>query len=243
MGGLAYDIHIDGDYAYVASFDSGLNIYDITDQANPSFEGSYSTSPAFAKKVFVKGNYAYLTTSVDALHIVDISDKSNPSLSGDYDDGYEAEEVYVQNNYTYLAGAYGGLRILFTVSPSSPIFEAEYTTADRVIDVHIQGDYSYIVDSNEGFMIIDTTFHNNPILASTYDILITNASSLFVDNDYAFVGDNGTKSVYALNISDKANPELIDLFIASETITDLHFDDTYLYVTNDFDGIKILNFD
>ena len=56
--GEAYDICVEGDYAYVVSFEEGLAIIDISDPTNPGTP-VYEDTTEEAFGVYVKGDYVY----------------------------------------------------------------------------------------------------------------------------------------------------------------------------------------
>jgi hypothetical protein len=52
-------VAVSGHYAYVADWDAGLQVIDVSDPANPRRVGGYDT-PGYALGVAVSGNYAYV---------------------------------------------------------------------------------------------------------------------------------------------------------------------------------------
>jgi len=70
--GTITDLEIQGNYAFLAAQDAGLQIVDVSDKNNPFIVGNYST-PAKVHEVEVVGNYAYLAEDFYGLTILDIS--------------------------------------------------------------------------------------------------------------------------------------------------------------------------
>jgi hypothetical protein len=64
----AYDLEIQGDYAFVADGGQGLCILDVSDPLNPQLVDSIDTDWAF--KVKIRGSYAYVTDSSYGLLIM-----------------------------------------------------------------------------------------------------------------------------------------------------------------------------
>jgi hypothetical protein len=52
--GSAWGVYVSGKYAYVADYDSGLQIIDISTPSSPSLVGTYNTSN-YAYGVYVSG--------------------------------------------------------------------------------------------------------------------------------------------------------------------------------------------
>jgi hypothetical protein len=62
-------VYVSGNYAYVATCNSGLLVLDVSNPANPTKVGEYNTLGC-AKDVRVAGNYIYLADSDNGLVIV-----------------------------------------------------------------------------------------------------------------------------------------------------------------------------
>ena len=123
IGGAIYAVFVDGDYAYVADFDSGLRIIDISNPA-VAFEAGYYDTPDYALGVYVSGNYAYVADWDSGLRIIDITNPTAPFEAGYYDTPSFARSVYVSGNYAYVADA-SGLAIIDITNPAAP-FQAGY---------------------------------------------------------------------------------------------------------------------
>ena len=118
-----------GDYAYIADWEGGLRIIDISNPAAPTEIGFYAT-PGLAQAVTVAGNHAYSADGNSGLRIIDISNPSAPTEVDSYDfSGYfvHAEDVAVEGNYAYVAYGDLGLIILrlpaYTTTSSVPVTE------------------------------------------------------------------------------------------------------------------------
>jgi hypothetical protein len=58
-----------GNYAYVADYDRGLHIVDVSNQMHPAEAGFYDT-PGWSYGVTVAGNYVYIADGDDGLVIL-----------------------------------------------------------------------------------------------------------------------------------------------------------------------------
>ena len=79
--GFCRDVHVLGDYAYLASSQQGLVIIDISDPTNPGtpiIEGRDEGSPY---GIFVKGDYAYIATGGVGLVIVHARELFSPIIT------------------------------------------------------------------------------------------------------------------------------------------------------------------
>jgi hypothetical protein len=100
-----------GNLAYVTDGDSGLQIIDVSDPANPVGRGGYDT-PGYAFGVAVAGGLTYVADG-DGLQIIDVSRPASPVYRGTYDTpGYNALGVAVAGTLIYVADGEDGLLIL-----------------------------------------------------------------------------------------------------------------------------------
>jgi hypothetical protein len=60
--GLAQNVLVSGNYAYIADGDTGLEIVDISTPSNPMPAGSYNT-PGSAHDIYISGDYIYVADS------------------------------------------------------------------------------------------------------------------------------------------------------------------------------------
>ena len=76
--GSAYDVEIDGDFAFIANGDDGgVSVIDISDPENPD-SVSFIDIPGFIMDVCVSNDYAYVAAQQSGLRIVDVSNPENP---------------------------------------------------------------------------------------------------------------------------------------------------------------------
>ena len=108
--GRAYGVYVSGGYAYVADWNAGLRVIDVSDPENPVEIGYYDT-PGYAHGVYISGSYAYVADGDWGLRVIDVSNPSNPEEVGYYDTPGWAYGVYVSGDYAYVAGWHAGLQI------------------------------------------------------------------------------------------------------------------------------------
>ncbi|MFW9941495.1 MAG: hypothetical protein ACFFFT_10685, partial [Candidatus Thorarchaeota archaeon] len=71
--GVARDIYVSGDYAYVADDWTGLAIINISDPTDPG-SAIYEVTTGNAIGVYVSGDYAYVADHNEGLAVINISD-------------------------------------------------------------------------------------------------------------------------------------------------------------------------
>ena len=186
LPGVVRSITISGSYAYIANYDSGLRIVDISNPQNPEEVGAYDT-PGQAWDVFVSGGdanpnglssseakeqlrlTAYIADGFSGLRIVDVSNPRNPVEVGFLDTPGFAWCVHISDNYSYIADGFSGLRVIDVSNPESPVEVGYYDTPKSAEYLVALGDYAYIADNDSGLHIIDISNPQNPEEVGAYD--------------------------------------------------------------------------
>ena len=158
-------ITVVGDYAYVAAFDEGLFLYDITESTRPGVSGTLSFSGAL--DIAVRGDYAYVASGEEGIRIVNISDPVHPFLVGSRKAG-DAAAVGVEGNYVYAADREKGLRILDISNPQSPL---RISATEGLVgqDLLVSGRTVYLATENKGLVILDAADPSSPKILSSLE--------------------------------------------------------------------------
>lgn len=169
--------------AYLANITTlGLDIYDVTDPAQPMRLGAFvhpdaATTPgAMLHDLYVENGRAYLSYWALGMVIVDTRpDPANPVLVGAYDD-YERRT----NHSTWVTTTSSGRRIAVTgdedwdahvhvvdVDPASPTFlqrlgELRLRPEVSVHNIMAFGDKAYVAWYQDGLRILDVSDPTNP---------------------------------------------------------------------------------
>jgi hypothetical protein len=111
LAASAYDVTIDGDYAYLAGASIGLHIADISNPQLPLLVGTAAAS-GFAYGVAVDGGgHAYLASYRSGLHVLDVSNPAAPRVIGGLDTPDRAMSVTVLSDHVFIADSNSGLLI------------------------------------------------------------------------------------------------------------------------------------
>jgi hypothetical protein len=140
----------------VADNDSGLQIINVKDPANPNLVGSHKT-PGQAWGVYIKDSLAYVADEHNGLIIINVKDPANPDSVGSYATPGWAEGVFVQDSLAYVADGPSGLEIFNVSNPAHPILVASYNTLGRSFNVFAKGEYVYVADQ-QSLMIFKFTY-------------------------------------------------------------------------------------
>jgi hypothetical protein len=204
--GDACGITIVGDTAYVADWDDGLKVIDISNPQNPQIIGSVDT-PGGAVSVTVVGDIAYVADEYEGLQVIDISDPQNTQIIGSVDTPGFASGVAVVGDTAYVADGESGLQVIDISDPQSPQIIGSVDTPGGAVGVTVVGDMAYVADCWEGLQVIDISDPQNAqIIGSVYTP--GSASGVTVVGDTAYIADYDM-GLQVIDISDPQNPQII----------------------------------
>jgi|GEM_PF-2251319 len=221
----AYDVFVEGDYAFIAGGDGLFSVLDVSNPSTPVRIGVDTTAsnPQDALlSVTVSGSYAYCGSSSGTLRVFSIADPTNPSVVGSLAFSSEyAYNVVVQGDTAYVAnGKYSqgsdisALRIVNISNPASPsLINSVTVDLDKMVNrVAMDGSIAYftyadITSSSGGLKVYDLSDVNNPIQLADYVYANDEMQGINLQGDYAVVGC-GWSGIQILDISDAANDNI-----------------------------------
>jgi hypothetical protein len=210
--GAANSVYVQGNYAYMAVTTAGnagyLQIYDISDPANPTLISTTAANNNYANGVYVAGRYAYLAVNgTYNLQVYDISNPTLPILMGSVADSDWNTTIYAQGRYAYEVG-YNGLHIYDVSNPANPILLSTTGVGGTGVGVYVQGNYAYVTDGGTTTPVMDIIDISNPSNPVIVGSVATSGSTngVYVSGRYAYVADNGSSPNCNLHIYDVSNP-------------------------------------
>ena len=95
--GMATDVFIKNNIAYLVDGSDGLEILDVSDPSNIQELGQINNEVGslYTRKVFVSDDVAYLAVKNNGLRLIDISDPSNPTKIGLYGNNCSILDVFI----------------------------------------------------------------------------------------------------------------------------------------------------
>ena len=142
-GGLAYDIEIVENTAYIADAFGGLVLVDISDPNNPQKICSFNVASG---ELCIVESLIYVAGGNDGLAIIDISDSSDLTEVGSFNDGGQALGVAVNGDYAFVADGQDGLEILDISNPSNPIEVAQYIIPGSTNNIILVNDLALVTE-------------------------------------------------------------------------------------------------
>jgi len=238
----AYDVRLDGAYAYVASIAGGLDIVDYGAAGtinNPQLRGGYTPTGGYSVAVFTDGNTAWLADQANGLHVIDVSDRNNPALSSTIAGTAGAYSAAVYDGYTYVCDYTAGLQ---RVSGGAAAFDPPADAQDLFVDAD---DYLYVIDNGggtpagDGLRILDA-FHAGNVGYLGFVATPGQAHGVFASGDYAYVADGGS-GLQIIDIGDRSNPAIVGSRDTAGSAQAVHVAGNYAYVADLAAGLQVID--
>ena len=204
----AWRIALSGDYAYVASRQSGLRILDISDLSN-IVETGFFFGEGEIDDVIIDGDYAYLRDddgNQGYFRIVDVSDPENPFETANIFIDVWNKDIKKQGNYVYFATD-EGLHIFDVTDPYNPVQCGMFDTQFGLYSVAASGDIACVGASSVGFQVVNISNPASPYLMGTSTEISSPFGIDIVDN-YAYCVHQGW-DLWIMDISNPNSPQLI----------------------------------
>jgi hypothetical protein len=233
-----YAITSSNNRLYVSDPFYGIEIFDITNPANPSLLGSYQTAcndiKYFNSHVFVPDN--------SGMSIFDVTDPANPAFTSNYQGvGGINRDLKISDSYCYLVTFHD----LYVLDISNPVLPelVGINQPSSGIDLHIQimGNYAYLTNTVEGLRVVDISDPSNPVtvgsVGSSYFNYMTS------EGNYIYVTDN-QNNLRVFDISNPATPVEVGTlnFPAPNDLTSgIAAHNGYVYVSQYEAGLKVID--
>lgn len=238
--GSVVDVHVAGDYAYLADSIGGLQVVDVSDPSQPAqvsaFESPGSTR---GQGVFVAEPYSFLADG-QGVRILDIADPSAPQVLGFYDTLGFALDLEIIGDLAYVAAREGGFYIGDFSDPADPRHVSRLFDAgtDHVLDVQVSGEYAYVAMEGQGLKVVDVSQPEAPGVIGKLDT-DGSAEAAALDGDLLYLAD-GEAGIKILDISNPSAPVEIGRFDTPGYAEELAVQDGYLFVADGNSGLLLV---
>ncbi|MCX6639367.1 MAG: T9SS type A sorting domain-containing protein [bacterium] len=232
----AYNVVISGDYAYVATHQTGLRIVNISNPAQP-IEVGYSDTPGYSYSVAVSGTYAYVADGFQGLRVIDVSNPYAPVEQGHLAMPYDANDVAVQGSFVYIADNEGGLRIVNVSNPSAPVEVATCSVLDVALGVTVLGSYAYVAADYSGLAIVDISNPVSPLMVGQFQGE-GESRGVAVAGNYAYLAAV-SHGLTIVDVTDPLNPHEMGHVLTGSS-RDVVVSGSYAYIAN-WACMKIVN--
>ena len=240
-----YNLFVWGNYAAVAQQGNGLQIYDISNPADPRFLSSYSTGGGSANGIFVSGNYLFIAYGQEGLHVLDVSNPASPIYRSSLVlPGFaDVENVFVAGNYAYLAAKNSGMYIVDLSNLDTLVALSQYNLGSgNAFDVKVIDSLAYIAYGGEGLEIVNIKNPLIPAFVGRYTPAGSgNVKRLDISGTNAYLAmDNIGLDV--VNISIPSSPVFLGRYTTFNSFfTGVDVEGNTTYMANLDDGVQILD--
>lgn len=185
--GIANDIAVSGDFAYIAEGENGLTVVHVA-MSSPAFVTTLALD-GNARSVEVEGQYAYVALGLDGLRIVDIINPNTPVEIGAVATNGLTQAVDISGTTAFVANGEDGVEVLDVTNAASPFSLASIPIDGFVCDIAVDGDYAYALDKDNGLYVLDITNSLQPAVIgmATMD---TQPVAIELSGSYAYITDN-----------------------------------------------------
>jgi hypothetical protein len=194
-------IAVSGNYAFVAA--QGLNVFDVSDPANPELVFQANT-PWTVRNLSISGNYIFLANLGAGLMILDVSEPTTPVQVSVYDPHGRINDVITINSHSFLVDENYGLRVLDISDIAHPVQVGSCELIQEMYALAVAGSYAY-VSGHYSMVIIDISVPSSPTVIAIISTGSWNGD-VDVSGDFAYVVD-GMDRMVVIDISDPYNPE------------------------------------
>jgi len=234
--GRAMAVSASNGYAFVADYDSGTQVINISNPVSPQIISSFPLYLTLGISVYEES--AFVVNKSGTLQILDISIPYSPTLLGSCSGLGLSESVFISGSIAYVAGHSSGLKIVNIDDMSEPFLLSTLKTTGYVEAAYVQGNLAYIADGSSGFMIVDVSSPSNPIKISSCDTPGW-ATDIVVSDNLAFVADE-PGGLQVIDVSDVYSPRIINNYETPGEVMDISLLGDYLFLADGNSGKLII---
>ncbi len=238
VNATAYDVAIQGNYAYVASGIKGIQVVDLNAPNSPV--SSYYTG-GFARQIDIIGKTAWVAADTAGMLVLDITNPFN--ISQKYNsyqllNSYPVTKLRISNNNIFLANNNNpSLAILDNTSSFKAVIGTAYSESRAVFDIFSLGNEAYIAYPGIGVGIVDaTSFPKVRKLALPNAAIPTDT---FVIGSYSLVTSD--KGFHVVDITNSTNPQQLGQYNTSGQASGIFALGKTAYVT-DTQGLHLIDY-
>jgi hypothetical protein len=181
--GTCRRVFVSGTLAFVADYDRGMEIVDVSNPSAPKLLGSVDTpGTASAVALTEDSHYAIVADSQEGIQIIDVSTPTIPQIVKNFRPGYAITNVTVSGATVFASGTWG-VYALDIHNPLQPVKVGEYDMPGRTEGISLNNGLIYVADSSGGLAILKYDNASapiigiqNPVTGPTYSTSVANVN-------------------------------------------------------------------
>ncbi|MHA1124709.1 MAG: hypothetical protein ACTSO7_03305 [Candidatus Heimdallarchaeota archaeon] len=204
-------MHIEGTYLYLIENYYDLEVYDISDLAEPVLLSSYENLDLdYDSKMIIQNNLIYIYGEYGTFYILDCSNPLAITEVVEYT-SLPYMTNFAINNWSLNLITDTEYQIYDFQNFATPTLIGDYSNTSAVYtDFTIKGNYTYLLDSTRGFEIVDASNNSDLLFAYKSTLNETHMFSTFYINETSlFIFDDTDDILYIFDISLPLIPSLI----------------------------------
>ena len=163
------DVLVEGNILYT-SMDIGLQIWDITDKANPSQLSQLYFKTGSGQGLEKEGNYIYMAYEEGGVKIIDVSDPSNPVLAHEITGYGTVYDLHLVDDTLYTVSNRAAVNIFAMDGPTTHNSIGAFDLGGATSDIKVKDNYIYLPYSStgsNGCYVIDIKIKWIPMMVDT----------------------------------------------------------------------------
>ncbi|MBZ0265989.1 hypothetical protein K8I28_15125 [bacterium] len=224
---------------YVASYEEGLKLLDVSNPAQPSQIGSCLLE-GNAVKVDVNNSIAYVAARAGGLRIISCLDPNDPNEIAFLQFGADVFDVKVHDNLVFIAAAEVGVKIINIEDPQFPTLIGEFDSPGTSRSIIVDGEILYNADLHQGIQILDISDPTQPTELSSLT-WGQPAYYLALRDNQLFIA-NWNAGIRVLNVSEPMNPVQVQLIDTPGSATGVNIHGSFIYACAYSFGLRVIDF-
>ncbi len=249
LSGSVQAIALDGDRAFVATFNTGLYVVDISDPTALQVLGFLPMAADFADICVVPGQVYASVEDYEpgwGLWVIDIGDPANMTIGLRLDD-WAANYLLPVGDYVYMS-VYHSLRVIHAGDPANPYYlpyDGPYDGGRLCYEggvlyttyrgIYVDGYDDYPTEGVRSYSIGDP---ENPTLLGTWeqiDVFGSGVSGIAASNGLVYA--RIYEDLVVLDFSNPSSPTLAGQVAATYDIENLMYLDGHVHIVDETDGL------
>jgi len=230
-----FDVAVQGDFAYLATYSSGFSVVDVSDPTAPEIVGNLDFDGG-ADRISVDGDYACLKAA--GFVMVDVSDPTSPVELCTYP-VIGLQDVLLVDEYLYVISFTRGLLIFDITDPAAPALISHLEMPYHSRYVAVSGNYAYVTIVGDGICVVDIS---NPAVPSIVGFVhIYGVEFQDIEYDSGFVYSISGSKAYIIDVSNPYAPFLTSEITVGNPLQGMTKSGQYLYTAGGVNGCHVVD--